>query len=252
MCWRPVGRRIRSALVGNSHSGQCQPALDVVCNLTPWPARGLDIEKLADAFEAFNRRDVEAFIAAVDVPEDYEWRPFLTAGIEGGVYRGPAGTREWFANLDEVFESFSLETLEMRDLGDRLESSWSSTRTAYLRVVSHSPVTPRRWHMRASRPSRGLREQRGSLLVDPCLSRLRRGGRPLTGRIAGVWTSSGWALGDRPRQEHERRPVTRSHSRESISPHVAHSRPRYETHASTPATLNSCAGSGIPFRRRVP
>jgi hypothetical protein len=80
----------------------------------------LSIEKLADAFEAFNRRDVEAFIAAVDVPEDYEWRPFLTAGIEGGVYRGPAGTREWFANLDEVFESFSVDALEYRDLGDRL------------------------------------------------------------------------------------------------------------------------------------
>ena len=79
----------------------------------------LNIEKLADAFEAFNRRDAEAYIAAVDVPEDYEWRPFLTAGIQGGVYRGPAGLREWFANLDEVFESFSLETSEMRDLGDR-------------------------------------------------------------------------------------------------------------------------------------
>lgn len=81
---------------------------------------GLNIEKLADAFEAFNRRDVEAFITAVDVPEDYEWRPFLTAGIEGGVYRGPAGTREWFANLDDVFESFSVDAMEYRDLGDRL------------------------------------------------------------------------------------------------------------------------------------
>jgi ketosteroid isomerase-like protein len=83
-------------------------------------AESLNIEKLTDAFEAFNRRDVEAYIAAVDVPEDYEWRPFLTAGVEGGVYRGPAGLREWFANIDELFESFSIETLEVRDLGDRV------------------------------------------------------------------------------------------------------------------------------------
>jgi ketosteroid isomerase-like protein len=75
---------------------------------------------LAQAFDAFNRHDVEAYIAAVDVPEHYEWRPFLTAGIESGVYRGPTGLREWFANLDEVFDSFSIETVEIRDLGDRL------------------------------------------------------------------------------------------------------------------------------------
>ncbi len=74
----------------------------------------LNIEKLADAFDAFNRRDVEAYIAAVDVPDDYEWRPFLTAGVEGGVYRGPMGLREWFANIDELFESFSIEVSEMR------------------------------------------------------------------------------------------------------------------------------------------
>ncbi len=83
-------------------------------------AERLNIEQLADAFEAFNRHDVEAYIAAIDVPDDYEWRPFLTAGTEGGVYRGPAGTREWFANLGEVFESFSVETSETRDLGDQL------------------------------------------------------------------------------------------------------------------------------------
>jgi ketosteroid isomerase-like protein len=83
-------------------------------------AKSVNIEKLANAFEAFNRRDVEAYIAALGVPDDYEWRPFLTSGTEGGVYRGRAGTREWFANLGEVFESFSVEASAMRDLGDQL------------------------------------------------------------------------------------------------------------------------------------
>jgi ketosteroid isomerase-like protein len=54
------------------------------------------------------------------VREDYEWRSFLFAGVEGGVYRGHEGVRQWFANLDEAFESFSLEVSEMGDLGHRL------------------------------------------------------------------------------------------------------------------------------------
>jgi ketosteroid isomerase-like protein len=70
------------------------------------------------ALDAFNRRDPEGYIA--HVREDYEWRPFMFAGVEGGVYRGHAGVREWFASLDELFETFSLEVVAMRDLGDRL------------------------------------------------------------------------------------------------------------------------------------
>jgi ketosteroid isomerase-like protein len=81
-------------------------------------AASRNIENTRGALEAFNRRDPEAYIAYVR--EDYEWRPFLFAAVEGGVYRGHEGVRKWFANLDESFESFSLEVSEMRDLGDRL------------------------------------------------------------------------------------------------------------------------------------
>ena len=73
-------------------------------------ARSRNIENISGSVEAFNRRDPEAYIAYVR--EDYEWRPFLLAGVEGGVYRGHEGVRQWFANLDEAFESFSLEVSE--------------------------------------------------------------------------------------------------------------------------------------------
>jgi ketosteroid isomerase-like protein len=81
-------------------------------------AESRNIEIIKKSFEAFNRRDPEAYLRYVR--EDYEWRPFLFAAVEGGVYRGHEGVREWFANLDEFFESFSAEVAEVRDLGDRV------------------------------------------------------------------------------------------------------------------------------------
>ena len=42
----------------------------------------------------------------------------MTAGVEGGVYRGHDGVREWFATLDEMFETFSAELSGVRDAGE--------------------------------------------------------------------------------------------------------------------------------------
>lgn len=81
-------------------------------------AASRNVKRTVEALEAFNRRDPEAFIRYVRA--DFEWRPFLLAGVEGGVYRGQEGVREWFANVDEMFERFSAESSEVYDLGDRL------------------------------------------------------------------------------------------------------------------------------------
>jgi ketosteroid isomerase-like protein len=85
---------------------------------SPTSAAGRNAELAHEAVEAFDRRDAEAFIRYVS--PNGEWRPFLTAGVEGGVYRGHDGIREWFATLDEMFDDISAELTDVRDLGDRV------------------------------------------------------------------------------------------------------------------------------------
>jgi ketosteroid isomerase-like protein len=91
---------------------------DIVVGFVDVAAASSNVKRTLEALEAFNRRDPEAFMRYVGA--DFEWRPFLLAGIEGGAYRGHEGVREWFANVDEMFEGFSAETSEIRDLGDRV------------------------------------------------------------------------------------------------------------------------------------
>jgi ketosteroid isomerase-like protein len=77
-----------------------------------------NVEAVKAAFEAFNRRDPEAFIREGRLRSDYEWQPFMAAGVEAGVYRGHDGVREWFSTVDEMFETFSAELLSVRDTGE--------------------------------------------------------------------------------------------------------------------------------------
>jgi ketosteroid isomerase-like protein len=66
---------------------------------------------------AWSRRDVEAAIELLH--EDIEWRPALTAGgVEGAVYRGAAGIRKWFSELDDVWAELSIEIAEFREVGE--------------------------------------------------------------------------------------------------------------------------------------
>jgi ketosteroid isomerase-like protein len=67
------------------------------------------------AIAAFNERDVDGVIAALD--PDAEFRPLL-AGVREAPYRGVAGIREWLAATDEGFEFFRLRIDEIEDLGD--------------------------------------------------------------------------------------------------------------------------------------
>jgi ketosteroid isomerase-like protein len=79
-----------------------------------------DIEGFKRAVEAGNRRDYEAVLEELD-PE-VEWHPALLASLEGRptVYRGHEGVREWFRDIEELFEELQTEFSEIRDLGDRL------------------------------------------------------------------------------------------------------------------------------------
>jgi ketosteroid isomerase-like protein len=84
------------------------------------PPQRANVETARAGFEAFNRRDPEAFIRDARVSADFEWRPFMAAGVEAGVYRGHDGVREWFETVDEMFETISAEVSDVRDAGERV------------------------------------------------------------------------------------------------------------------------------------
>jgi ketosteroid isomerase-like protein len=72
------------------------------------------VELTHGAYDAFNRRDWGAFLALMDA--DVRAVP-LAAAIEGD-YLGHDGIRRWWNNLVDVFPDWTIEVVEMRDLGD--------------------------------------------------------------------------------------------------------------------------------------
>jgi ketosteroid isomerase-like protein len=69
-------------------------------------------------FDALARGDVDALVARCH-PE-IELRPSLVGGPEGTVYHGREGYRAWYADLVEVFESFSFDVEELHADGNRV------------------------------------------------------------------------------------------------------------------------------------
>jgi ketosteroid isomerase-like protein len=75
-----------------------------------------NIELHRRALEAFNARDVEAFIAYVDPSSEYY--PVL-ATLDGvTVYHGHAGVRSWFADFQDVWGEIRVEPEAYFDLGE--------------------------------------------------------------------------------------------------------------------------------------
>ena len=75
-----------------------------------------NVERARRAFDAFNRRDLEAFLATVD-PEVELTTRYME--LEGDLYyRGHDGVRQWWQDLLAIFPDFSMEVLELHDLGD--------------------------------------------------------------------------------------------------------------------------------------
>jgi ketosteroid isomerase-like protein len=76
-----------------------------------------NVEIVRRVFDAFNRRDIPAFLEFLD--PDVEWVPVL-AVLEGRVYRGHEDIRRWIKDLDTDWEFFEVYYEELRDLGDRV------------------------------------------------------------------------------------------------------------------------------------
>jgi len=68
------------------------------------------------AADALNRRDLDAYLAMM--ADDVEAVP-RSGAMEGeSSYRGHDGIRRWWNNQLDVFPDFSMEVVEVRDLGD--------------------------------------------------------------------------------------------------------------------------------------
>ena len=75
-----------------------------------------NVELAQRAYEAFNRRDLGAYLALMD--DDVEAVPRMVAMEGGHHYHGHTGVRRWWEDLFDVFPDFVIEGAEVRDLGD--------------------------------------------------------------------------------------------------------------------------------------
>jgi ketosteroid isomerase-like protein len=76
-----------------------------------------NVEVVRRGFEAFNSRTVEAIVDLCD--PDCEWVPFR-AQLEGIVYRGHAGIRQFLLDVDDDWDTFRIEPVEYHDRGERV------------------------------------------------------------------------------------------------------------------------------------
>ena len=88
--------------------------------------------------DAFNRRDLEALLALME--DDVEGAPPL-ASMEGN-YHGHAGIRRWWESLFSGLPDFTIEVVEVRDLGDL---TVAVLRNSAHGAASHTPVEQSLW-----------------------------------------------------------------------------------------------------------
>jgi ketosteroid isomerase-like protein len=75
-----------------------------------------NVERTYQAHDAFNRRDLNAFLALMH--PDTEFLPYELAVQGGSPYRGHDGMRTWWEESLEVLPDLRAELFEARDSGD--------------------------------------------------------------------------------------------------------------------------------------
>jgi ketosteroid isomerase-like protein len=73
------------------------------------------LDLIRTGIAALNRGDIDGMLRPLD-PE-VELEP-LRAVLEGNVYRGHEGLREWLQDMDEDWEAFRIEVVDLRALGE--------------------------------------------------------------------------------------------------------------------------------------
>ena len=87
---------------------------------TAWAMSEENVEAFRHAFEAADRRDLDAILEALDPA--VEWRPAMSVllGGEATVYRGHEEVREYWRERDQFLAEWRHELSEIRDLGERI------------------------------------------------------------------------------------------------------------------------------------
>jgi ketosteroid isomerase-like protein len=67
---------------------------------------------------AWEQRDADWFID--NSTEDFEFVPAIVSGVEGRAVRGADQIRRHLAELDEPWESFHIDALEYREVGEQV------------------------------------------------------------------------------------------------------------------------------------
>ena len=79
-----------------------------------------NVEAFTRALDAYNRRDVDAFLEIFDPMVETHPLNLAMFTQEATVYRGHSGIREFIRDVDEVLPEMQVESLEIRDLGERI------------------------------------------------------------------------------------------------------------------------------------
>ena len=79
-----------------------------------------NVEAFRRVLEAYNRRDIDAFLEAFDPTVEIHPLTLAMFGREGTVYRGHEGIRQFVRDVEEVLPGIRAEPLEIRDLGERI------------------------------------------------------------------------------------------------------------------------------------
>jgi ketosteroid isomerase-like protein len=97
-----------------------------------------NVELAHQAFDAFNRRDLGAFLGLMDADVEAGSR---LAAMEGG-YHGHDGIRQWWQNLLGAIPDYTVEVVEARELEDL---TLTTLRTRGHGADSDTPVEDTVW-----------------------------------------------------------------------------------------------------------
>jgi hypothetical protein len=82
-----------------------------------------NVETFRQAIEAYNRREIDAFLEAFDPMVETHPLTLAMFGQEATVCRGHEGIRQFVRDVDEALTQMQVEPLEVRDLGERIVAS---------------------------------------------------------------------------------------------------------------------------------
>jgi ketosteroid isomerase-like protein len=82
-----------------------------------------NVEAFRRAVDAYNRRDIDAFLEIFDPMVETHPLNLAMFGQAATVYRGHDGIRRFIRDVDEVLPEMQVEPVEIRDLGERIFAS---------------------------------------------------------------------------------------------------------------------------------